>query len=68
MTKTDFIAKWKYEIAGRILEGLSADFKAAALGKYSANVLNGTNSLLEAMYADLCPTPAKAEPQPKGTK
>src|SRR5258708_3082121 len=53
MSKDEFIAKWRNDLAGRILEGVTAEYRGAQLGVWARGVLSRVDMLLEQMHNDL---------------
>lgn len=69
MTKDEFLAKYRHDLAGRILEGVTAEYRGAQLGAWARTVLGRVDTLLGQIHDDLVPDPIGKTPiPPKGTK
>jgi len=57
MTKDDFLRKYRYELAGRVVYGLITQVKEPNIVQWAQDNVVSSEFLLERMYADLVPSP-----------
>lgn len=63
MSKDEFIAKYRHELAGRVVEGLVVRVTAEEIIPWAERCMIGSQSLLERMYLDLVPQPTTTKGQ-----
>ena len=64
MTKEQFIAKYQYDLAGRILAGITASASYPNLGEYARDVQIGCHAWLDKIYTELVPQPTVTKGRP----
>ncbi len=62
LSKEQFIAKYQYDLAGRILAGITAPASYPNLGEYARDVQVGCHAWLDKIFTELVPQ----TPVPKG--
>lgn len=56
MTKDEFLDKWRDILAGKIIEGMVAEYRGAQLGVWTRTVHKRVDEMLQQMHADLIPS------------